>query len=152
LAQLSTTSKNRYLVQGPEDEVVLLVNDTGRAHVVRDLRGQLVFDDNKATVCFPHPLDLDRFSLLQVRLEIAKGAQEVSFAVTPCSVDFLGESDIVVVARRLLFRSSKEMAQALLEAIDKDELAQIGVLTEREIKDRRNSESLEPAAEICTGR
>ena len=80
LALLSTTSKNCYLVQGPEDEIVLLVNDSGRAHVVRDLRGSLVFDDNKATVCFPHPLDLDRFSLLQVRLEIiAKGAQEVSF-------------------------------------------------------------------------
>jgi hypothetical protein len=143
LTLLPTTSKNRYLVQGPEDEILFLVNDTGRAHVVRDLRGQLVFEDNKATVCFPHSLDLDRFSLLQVRLEIiAKGAHEVSFAATPCPMDFLAVSDIVVVARRLLVRSSKETAKALLEAIDKDELAQIGVFTEREIKDRRDSESL----------
>jgi hypothetical protein len=143
LDELSRTSKNRYLLEGREGEVLLLVNDSGRAHVVRNLRGELVFDDNQATICFPHPADIDRFSLLQIKLEIiSKGAKEVSFARTRCSMDFVGESDIVVVARRLLVKSSKEIVQALLEAIDKDALAKIGVLTEREIKDRRDSESL----------
>ena len=124
-------------------EIVFLVNDAGHVHVVRDLHGELVFDDNKAVVCFPHQMDFDRFSLLQIRLEIVlKGAPEVSFVSAPCSTDFINNTDIVVVARWLLFRSSKETAQALLDAVDKGELSQIGVLTQREIKERRDNESL----------
>ena len=108
LAPLSTTSKNCYLVEGPEDEIVFLVNDTGRVHVVRDLHGELVFDDNKAVRVFSTPNRFDRFSLLQIRLEIvSKGAQEVSFAINAMLNGFHRQSDIVVVARWLLSRSSK---------------------------------------------
>jgi tetratricopeptide (TPR) repeat protein/predicted aspartyl protease len=140
---LSKTDKNRYLIEGPDDEIVFLINDTGRAHVVRNLHGQLVFDDGKASVCFPHAADFERFGLLQIKLEVlSKGAREVSLANAPCAMNAINKYDVIAVARWLLLRTSRETAQTLLDAIENDELSKISVLTDREIKNRHDNESV----------
>ena len=140
---LTLNDKNRFLLDGPDDEIVFLINETGRGHVIRDLHGQLVFDEGKATVCFPNAADFDRFGLLQITLEVeSKGARDVSLSNTPCSINTLNQYDIVVVARSLLLRTSRETAQMLLDAIEKGELSKIGVLTDREIKNRHDNESV----------
>ena len=58
--QPQTTDGNRYLVEGPLDETVILVNESGRAGVIRNLRGDFVFENGKASLCFPHETLLTR--------------------------------------------------------------------------------------------
>jgi hypothetical protein len=78
--ELQTTDGNRFLVEGADDEIVFLVNNTGQGNAIRDLHGDIVFDDGKATVCLPHPNDFDRFTFLQVALELKKkGARAIFF-------------------------------------------------------------------------
>lgn len=88
LPQLPLNERNRFLVEGPTDEILLLVNDTGRAHVVRDLRGELIFQDGDAAVCFPHRADFDPYAMLQLKSEIqSRGARRVLISPAPCAID-----------------------------------------------------------------
>lgn len=50
----ATTDRNRLLVGDPLDETLILVNESGRAGVVRNIRGDLVFDRGQASLCFLH--------------------------------------------------------------------------------------------------
>ena len=50
--QLSTTDKNKFLVEGDLEDVVLLFNASPTApHVAKNLRGEIVFEGDKADVC-----------------------------------------------------------------------------------------------------
>lgn len=49
---------------------------------------------------------------------------------------------MVVVARGLLLAGSKEVAQSLLDAIDKNELSLIGTISDRDIRSRHDKESV----------
>jgi hypothetical protein len=144
LNELATTEKNTFLVDGPDDEIVFLINNTGHGNAIRDLHGEIAFDQGKATVCFAHPHDLDRFSLLQIRLELqTKGARAISLSEEPCSTRSLTDYDVIVAARGQLLRTPKGNVQALLEIIDSDDFSKFAMLSEREIQKRRDEESVE---------
>jgi hypothetical protein len=142
-SQLPTTDKNRYLLEGPLDEFITLVNDTGRAGVVRNLRGDLVFQDGKAAVCFPHENNFDRFTLYQIRLQLReKGAKDVDFSDAPCGHANLERYDAVVIYRDLFIRDKDDTIKAFLTAVDKDELSKISVISDRDLRSKRDAESL----------
>jgi hypothetical protein len=145
LSDLTKTDINGFLVEGPDDELVFLINNTGHGNATRNLHGKIVFVDGKATVCLAHPFDdFDRFTLLQIGLEVeAKGASKVSLSGDPCPIDPVGTYDVIVIDRDHWLRTSKETVQVLLDGVEKGELSKFAVLSKSEIKDRANQESVE---------
>jgi hypothetical protein len=145
LSDLTKTDINGFLVEGPDDELVFLINNTGHGNAIRNLHGKIVFVDGKATVCLAHPSDdFDRFTLLQIGLEVeAKGASKVSLSGDPCPIDPVGTYDVIVIDRDHWLRTSRETVQILLDGVEKGELSKFAVLSKSEIKDRANQESVE---------
>ena len=44
-------------------ETLIFANESGRAGVVRNMRGDLIFDGGKASLCFLHDNILDAFAM-----------------------------------------------------------------------------------------
>jgi hypothetical protein len=65
-----TTDRNRLLVDGPLDETLIFINESGRAAVVRNMRGDLIFDRSKASLCFLHENTLDAFAMSELKRKI----------------------------------------------------------------------------------
>jgi hypothetical protein len=92
----TTTERNRPLVDGPLDETLILVNESGRAGVVRNLRGDLVFDRGIASLCFPHESSIDAFAMSEIKRKLReKGARSVDVSSSPCSAANLDNYDII---------------------------------------------------------
>jgi tetratricopeptide (TPR) repeat protein len=138
-----TTERNRYLLDGPLDETTILVNETGQAGVIRNLRGDLIFEDGKASLCFPHENIFDDFALSEIKSQVReKGARTVDISRAPCAAGDLEQYDTVAVNRGLLSAIALETATALLNAVDKGELAMIGAVSDSGLQIKRNAESI----------
>lgn len=138
-----TTERNRTLVEGPLDETLILVNESGRAGVVRNLRGDLIFDGGQASLCFPHDNALDAFALSEVKRRIQeKGGRTVSTAGTACSTENFDSFDIIAVNRGLFATLSADSASSILNGLDRGELTILGVLSDRELQVARNGDSI----------
>jgi tetratricopeptide (TPR) repeat protein len=149
--KLVTTAKNRYLIEGPANEILVFANETGRAPVVRGLKGNLIFEDGRANLCFAHAPNSDPFELLQIKLQVlANNAQSVVIEKGPCNLRLLNQYDIVVVDRDDLLSGQKEIAQALLHAIEDDELSPIAVVSHTQVEATRDAERI-IAQTLATG-
>ncbi|MDA9421576.1 hypothetical protein XH97_05520 [Bradyrhizobium sp. CCBAU 53380] len=138
-----TTERNRVLVDGPLDETLLLVNETGRAGVVRNIRGDLVFDAGKASLCFLHENSLDAFAMSELKRRITdKGARIVEVSPSTCVASSLANYDILVVNRGLFATLAPDTEIALLNAADRGELTVLGILSERDLQAARNDDSI----------
>jgi hypothetical protein len=140
---LSTSDKNRYLIEGPSDEILIFVNDTGRAPVVRGLKGDLIFDDGRAKVCFANVVNTDLFTRLQIKLQVrGSGARDVVILQDPCDLKRLDGYDIIVVDRGDLLNGDHDNTQVLLDAIEKNELSKVGSLSHQQIEATQDAEKL----------
>ncbi len=55
----AVTAKSRFLMDGDRGDLIILYNDSGKApSVVRNLRGELVFEDGRAAACLYHARSL----------------------------------------------------------------------------------------------
>ncbi len=138
-----TTEHNRVLVDGPLDETLLLVNETGRAGVVRNIRGDLVFDSGKASLCFLHENSLDAFAMSELKQRITdKGARSIEVSTSTCGAASLTNYDILVVNRGLLATLAADAEIALLNAVDRGELTLLSTVSERDLQAARNDDSI----------
>ena len=139
----TTTERNRPLVDGPLDETLILVNESGRAGVVRNLRGDLVFDRGIASLCFPHENSIDAFAMSEIKRKLReKGARSVDVSSSPCSAANLDNYDIIAVNRGLFATLAQDTATAILNAVDKGELSIVGSTSDRELQIARNGDSI----------
>ena len=141
--ELSTTDKNRYLIEGPSDENLIFVNDTGRAPVVRGLKGDLIFDEGRANVCFANVVNNDLFTRLQIKLQVrASGARDIAISQEPCDLSRIDRYDIIIVDREELLNGDHDIAQALLDAVEKNELSKITSFSHQQVDATRDAERL----------
>jgi hypothetical protein len=139
----ATTEHNRLLVEGPLDETLLFVNETGRAGVVRNIRGDLVFDSGKASLCFLHENSLDPFGMSELKRRVLeRGARSVDVSTAACTAANLTSYDILVVNRGLFSTLSNDTQIAMLSAVDKGELTVVAVISERDLQTARNEDSI----------
>ena len=139
----ATTERNRPLVDGPLDETLILVNESGRAGVVRNLRGDLVFDRDRALLCFPHENSFDAFATSEIKRKLReKGARSVDVSSSPCSAANLDNYDVIAVNRGLFATLAQDTATAILNAVDKGELSIVGSISDRELQIARNGDSI----------
>jgi hypothetical protein len=136
-----TTEKTQFLVDGPGDEILVLVNDTGRANVIRNLRGDWVFEQGNANLCFAHTVNFDSFAMLQIKqLVRSNGARAVSIVRNPCNLDQLGQYELVAFSRAAFLRSP--VAKTIIDAVEKDQLSKFAVSSEHEIQGNRDQQSV----------
>jgi tetratricopeptide (TPR) repeat protein len=139
----ATTDRNRPLVEGPLDETLILVNESGRAGVVRNLRGDLVFDGGKASLCLPYDNTSDAFTMSEIKLKVReRGARTVEVSSAPCNADNLDDYDTIAVNRGLFGTIAPDTAAVLLSAVDKGELSIMGSVSDRDLQIKRNGESI----------
>jgi len=139
----ASTDRNRYLVEGPLDETLVLVNESGRAGVVRNLRGDLVFDGGKAAMCFAHDNNLDAFAISELKGKIAeRGARTINLLAGVCQPADLDRYDLVGVNRGLLATVSPVTAASILAAADRGDLTLLTSVSERELQVARNGDGI----------
>jgi hypothetical protein len=139
----ATTDRNRYLLDGPLDETLILVNESGRSGVVRNLRGELVFDGGRAALCFAHDNNLDGFALSELKRKIIdRGATTVNVLATACAKEDLDKYDLVAVSRGLFATVSADLAASILTAADKGEMSLLDSVSDRDLQLARNGDSI----------
>jgi hypothetical protein len=139
----AATDRNRYLVDGPLDETLVLVNESGQAGVVRNLRGDLVFESDKATMCFAHDNNLDAFATSELKRKLAdRGARTLNVLAGVCQPADFDKYDLIAVNRGLLATVSPEIAASILAVADKGDLTLLTSISERELQVARNGDSI----------
>ncbi len=131
----ATTPKNGFLLQGPLDEVVILFNDTGRApSVVKNLRGDLVFEAGKTLACQPNGGFGDVAVSREVNARLAKWEQALKLPLQRCNARTLTGYDLLVVSRGDLLKEKAADVIALLSAVEAGAFATMVSITGEEIK------------------
>ena len=134
------TAATRFLLDGPDDEIVLIYNTRGAPHIVRDLAGRLRFQDGRAVLCIAgeRPARLSERVLRQVFARLERPAALDIEA--QCAEGNVGEVDLVLTRRATFLAGDKAFAQLVLEQIEEGRLrryedvsdAALGEAAERE--------------------
>lgn len=136
----TTTDRNRLIVDGPLDETLILVNESGRAGVVRNIRGELVFDRGQASLCFLHENGLDAFGISELKRKIIeKGARAVMLTGQRCPSDSIDSFDAIALNRGVFATLSADVATMVLAKVDRGEFTILGSLNDRELQVDRNA-------------
>lgn len=148
------TNRNRFLMEGDLGDWVLLFNSSGKApNVVRNIRGEIVFDDATAKACVLHP---SRQEIAQADVEDVLAAyqvEHVQFSSDPCPETSLPKYDVLVALRGELLKQSPSYLAPLLGLIEDGKFQELKTLTGaafQNIKKKNESESTRLENEIAT--
>ncbi len=146
-ASLPVTEKNRFLLDGGRDDVILMVNASSKApHVYRDLRGDLVFDRGQADVClFGRGADSEVAGVVSSALTSYK-LKQISLAQTPCDGDRLDSYDVVATRRGQFLRQDMQLALQLVGSLEAGTLKQLSTLTPAALQTAESTEAIAAAA------
>lgn len=133
----SLTEKNRFLLDGSVDDVVFLYNASSEApHVLKNLKGDIVFERSTASVClFQKQADMAGASLAR-RILAAYGLDVISVDARGCAADKLRSVDVIMVRRSAMFREDTVYALALLQQIETGAFASLRTVTWEELAER----------------
>jgi uncharacterized protein len=137
----SLTERSKFLVEGSPDEILLLYNASPTAPKVwKNVRGDVVFQDDAAVLCFAQP---------SVELPIARyvehylgdlGAKKVDVVDPPCDLSHAVKAvDIVAFQRGDLLKSREDYVLALAKLLEADLFRQYKTITNynEEVRDRQ---------------
>ncbi len=151
LVAKATTAKNGFLVRGDLDGLLVLVNDTGRApSVVRNLRGDLVFQQARTAACQPHAGLADPAATRPVNARLAAFGQSLRFPLPRCNMRGLAEYDLVVASRGSLLKEKPADLVALLSAVESGVFTAVATLSGEDVRAAAQAEAVRVLA-IETG-
>lgn len=148
--QLSTTDKNKFLVEGDLQDVVLLFNSSPSApHVAKNLRGEIIFEDAKADVClFQQDFDATLANTLRMALG-CYSLKTISIDPHACPSEHVLAYDVVAAKRGAFLRQEVQYAASLIKEIETDHLKRLLILTDVEVKSALAADAIK-ASEIET--
>ncbi|WP_127089158.1 hypothetical protein [Aquabacter cavernae] len=115
----SLTEKNRFLLDGSVEDVVFLYNASSEApHVLKNLKGDIVFERSTASVCIFQKQENAASTNLARRVLSGYGLDTISIDARPCASDKLRSFDVVMVRRATMFREDTAYTLALLRQIE----------------------------------
>ncbi len=124
------TAKNRVLFEGPEDDILILHNDTGNApSVVRNIKGDLVFESTRTIACQPHPGALEASRVRALNATLKDWNQSLKFPLPRCDLRMITANDLVIVARGQWLKEKGGDIVTLLSALDSGLLAVMATST-----------------------
>jgi uncharacterized protein len=125
LAAYREAPETNPIFKGDDDDVVFLLNESDRPlNAIRNLKGDVVFEDGKADVCRVKKLTLDTDYKVALLDELGgKGIKEFTkgFAATACGSLEKSEADLVVFRRGVFLNSKFEDAEAVLMQLQSQE-------------------------------
>ncbi|WP_187276037.1 peptidoglycan-binding protein [Methylobacterium sp. WL116] len=113
------TPKSRFLIEGERGDLIVLYNDGGKApSVVRNLRGELVFEDGRAVACLYHAPLGDVFLNRQIRDRSAALGARLDLPLAACASGTLADQDLIFAERDRLLREPVDRVIALAGAVN----------------------------------
>jgi len=109
------TPKSMFLVEGPADEIMLLYNASPTAPKVwKNVRGDVVFQDDTASICFAQP-DAELAITRYVDHYLGdRGAKKIISVSPPCDLSSVGKTiDVIAFQRGELLKSREDYVLAL---------------------------------------
>ena len=142
-SSLPVTDKNRFLLDGGRDDVILMVNASPKApHVYRDLKGVLVFDRDQADVClFGRGMDADLADVVRSALAPYK-LKQISLPQTPCDGDRLDSYDVVATGRGQYLHQDMPLALQLVGSLESGTLQQLSTITPAALQTAQATEAV----------
>ncbi|KLK91053.1 hypothetical protein AA309_22335 [Microvirga vignae] len=116
----ATTDRNRFIIEGDAADLLVLYNDSGKAPtLVRNLKGDLVFQGDKSGICQLHDGAVEKRFAVLANARFEKYQQRLSFPLSRCDTSRLVAYDLIVLNRKQLLASDQTSdVVALLKAVD----------------------------------
>jgi uncharacterized protein len=125
------TGKSKFLLEGPAGDILLLYNAPPNAPKVwKNVRGDVVFQDDTASLCFAQP---------SVELSVARyvehylgdrGARKIVFSVSPCDLGNASKTvDVIAFRRGDLLKSREDHVLGLARLLEADTFRQYETIT-----------------------
>ena len=133
--EIVKTDKNCFLLEGALTDWVLVFNAGGKApHVARNIRGDIVFEGQRADVCILHPA-AGKIEVAQVE-DILSGykVDTVRLDLSPCPETNLQSQDVLIASRGELLKQSASYLAPLLGLVENDTFQELGTLTSEEFE------------------
>jgi hypothetical protein len=116
----SLKDKSRLIAEGPADEIVLLYNASPTAPKVwKNVRGDVVFQDDSASVCFAQPnveVALGRYVDHYLK---ERGARKIVSVASPCDLAKAEKStDVIAFQRGSLLKSREDYLLILAKMLE----------------------------------
>src|ERR1700722_2731539 len=106
--RLGLTESSDFIVKGPQDDIILLYNASATApHVWRNVRGDIVFQNEAASLCFARAPDVAVERYIDHVLG-DRGAKTLSSLATPCDLAKAETRVDVIAFQRGEFSKSRE--------------------------------------------
>jgi len=132
LERLGISDETKVLVEGPSDDILLFYNISPTApHVWRNVRGDIVFQNETAALCIAEPnSDLDRQRTIEHLLR-DNGVKIIIPMARPCDLArAANEADIIGVQRGELLKQRDDYIVALAKNIESHAFRQYHIITD----------------------
>ena len=154
-AGAAPTNRNRFLMEGDLGDWVFLFNASGKApNVVRNIRGEIVFENGTAKTCVLHPTQ-QKINQSDVEdILAAYNVATVQFDSSPCPESDLQSYDVLIALRGEWLKQSPSYLAPLLGQIEDHRFQELKTLTSAAFDNRKKNEKDEAARlenEIATG-
>jgi hypothetical protein len=147
----SLTEKSKFLCKGPANEILLLYNVSPTAPKVwKNVRGDVIFQDDSASVCFAQPsaeLVITRYVDHYLG---DRGARKITSVPPPCDLPSAGKMiDIIAFKRGDLLKSREDYVLALAKTLDGDAFRPYETITDYDSEiQKRQKLSLQIEADL----
>lgn len=129
----ATTAKNAFVMSGAGGDLLLLYNDTGKApSVVKNIRGDLVFETGRARFCQAGEGPIEEPVLRVVNSRLEQWGLTLRPPLTVCNASDLQSYDVVVLSRAAFQRLPSGDIVKVLTAVDGSSLAAMLTVTQEE--------------------
>jgi hypothetical protein len=129
---LGIGEKSQFVLNGPDDDIVLLYNSSKTAPSVwQNVGGEIVFQNNSASVCFAQAnLDATMLRYIERKLR-GNGATNLTSVSSPCDLSRVtGSIDIVAFQRRGFLDGSKDYNRTLVKMIEDGTLRKYQIVSD----------------------
>ncbi|MFK5595877.1 hypothetical protein ACFZ8E_02550 [Methylobacterium sp. HMF5984] len=138
----AVTAKSRFLIEGGRGDLIVLYNDSGKApSVVRNLRGELVFEDGRAAACLFHAPLSDVFLNRQIRDRSAALGAKLALPLATCGANDLAKQDLIFAERERLLREPVDRMITLVEAVNGNLFARLEVIDAAALANAKQAEA-----------
>jgi hypothetical protein len=120
--ELGITERTRFLIDGENEELVLLYN-TKSGRVVKSLRGDLVFKSKTAELCFAQDRsnerikDLERLTMALIQKQ-ELDVQKIHISQAACPIDGMDRFDIMAFQRVGLLSQAPDYVSSMVRGVE----------------------------------
>jgi peptidoglycan hydrolase-like protein with peptidoglycan-binding domain len=137
------TPRNRLLFDGDGKDILVLHNDTGRApSVVKNIKGELVFEASRTLACQPHGGGLETLRARALNAQLKPWKQSLKFPLPRCDLRSITGNDLVVIVRDEWLKEKGGDLATLLSAVEAGVFAVMVTASARESQAMAQAEAV----------